>query len=33
VQNSFLICYRQDGFEAEHGSRAKSDVALGSNGH
>jgi hypothetical protein len=33
VQNSLLICYGQDGPEAEYGSRAKSDLALGSNDH
>jgi hypothetical protein len=31
MQNSFLVCYGRDGPEAEHGSRAKSDLTLGSN--
>jgi hypothetical protein len=33
VQSSFLIHYGRDGSEAEHGSRAKCDLALGCDGH
>jgi hypothetical protein len=33
VQNSPLICYERDGPEAEYGSRAESDHALGSDSH
>jgi hypothetical protein len=33
VQDSFLICHGRDGPEVEYGSRAKSDLALGSDGH
>jgi hypothetical protein len=33
MQNSFFVCHGRDGPEAEHESRAESDLVLESDGH
>jgi hypothetical protein len=33
MQNSFFVCHGRDGPEAEHGSRAESNLVLENDGH
>jgi hypothetical protein len=33
MQNPFFVCHGRDGSEAEHGSRAESDLVLENDGH